>query len=177
MKLSQFNDYVQTLATIGAIAGLILVAYEIRQSTRIAVAESYRDGYVAINDLILSGLESGIAGPLIKAETQPDALTPEEKMAISLWLEANYRTIANEYSQIEVLAVDAQEEYRAFDQYVERVAPRIFASAWSRAWFYQEASIQEPRAAEGVRRALEKSPLISTTDLFKQIDEAAATTE
>jgi hypothetical protein len=177
MKVSQFNDFVQMLATIGAIAGLVLVAYEIRQSTLTAVAESHRESHVLANDLILSTIDSGIAGPLMKAETQPDALTLKEKMAISLWLEANYRIIASEYDQIEILGVDVQNEYRKYDEYLEKTVPRIFSSAWSRAWFDQEASVQSPRAEEGVRRALEKSPLKSRTDLIKQIDEVAATIE
>ncbi len=39
MKLSQFNDYLQTLATLGAVLGLLLVGYEVRQSNRIASSD------------------------------------------------------------------------------------------------------------------------------------------
>ncbi|WOJ93804.1 hypothetical protein R0135_01225 [Congregibacter variabilis] len=177
MKLSQLNDYVQTLATIGAIAGLLLVAYEIRQSTRIALAESYRDGNLNSVNMLLIGLESGISGPLIKAETQPEALTPEEKMAVSVWLKSHLRAFANEYSQIDALGVNLEEERRLYDQHVERAVPVIFSSAWSRAWFYQEGASMVPRVSEVVGRVLEKHPPKNRTDVFKQIDEMATTIE
>lgn len=173
MKVSQLNDYIQTLATIGAIAGLLLVAYEIRQSTRIALAESYRDGTISVVDLLSSGLESGISGSIIRAEIEPEALTPAEKMNLDLWFRANVTHFHNEYEQIAALGVDVEEELRSYDKVVEMIAPRMFSSAWSRAWFYEKESTMSPKAAETIRRAFEKTPLKRNIDAFKRIDEKA----
>ena len=40
MKFSAINEYLQTFATLGAIVGLLTVAYEIQQSNRVAVSEN-----------------------------------------------------------------------------------------------------------------------------------------
>ena len=42
MKLSDINEYIQTLAALGAIVALIAVAYEIRQSRDIAIADMFQ---------------------------------------------------------------------------------------------------------------------------------------
>lgn len=175
MTLSKLNDYIQTLATIGAIAGLLLVAYEIRQSTRIALAESYRDGSLAFADMLLSGLESGISGPIATAATHPETLTLEQKVEINFWLRTHVVIIDNEYSQILALGVDVEKELRAYDKVVEKIAQELFSSAWARAWFYEEESRLPPQTASAIRRALEKTPLNRRIDNFKRIDERAAT--
>ncbi len=177
MKISQLNDYIQTLATVGAIAGLLLVAYEIRQSTRIALAESIRDGQTVAINVSLSGLESGISGAIIKAETHPEALTPEEMTDLSLWLKANIQAFQMEYTQINVLGVDVEEELSGYDKYMERSALKLFGSAWSRAWFYEEQSSLPPWIAERILRAIERSPLNGRTEGFKRMDEIAPTIE
>ena len=56
LKLSKLNDYLQTIATVGAVVGLLAVVYEVRQSTRIAVATldfEVSNNLSQINELLL----------------------------------------------------------------------------------------------------------------------------
>ena len=60
MKLSNFNEYLQTTAAIGAIIALLAVGYEIRQSNRIALSEqelSWVGHIIALNDQMIQNAE------------------------------------------------------------------------------------------------------------------------
>ena len=97
MKLPQLNEYLQTLATIGAIAGLVLVAYEVRQSNNFAISEAVSRNYSNGLSRQLSLLDAQIAETLEKAMTrQASELTLTEKID----LKNRYRRRLKEITEI-----------------------------------------------------------------------------
>jgi len=47
MQSSKLNSYLQVLASVGVLIGLLVVAYELRQNTAIAAAEHSRELHLA----------------------------------------------------------------------------------------------------------------------------------
>jgi hypothetical protein len=177
MKLSQINDYIQTLATIGAIAGLVLVAYEIRQSSRIAVAESVSTSLIAQSEGIMASIDSGVTGTLMKSITNPEDLTMKEKMDLNFYLGGMMLRIGNEYTQILTLGVDVEESLNYYYQTLESYASSYFPGRWARAWFHETKNNMDSQLAAAITRGLEKTHPNSELEIYKRIDERAAAME
>ena len=78
MKISEANEYLQTLAAIGAIVALFAVGYEIRQSNMIALRETLSTNWTNAQTFEQTNMESGIAKARAKAMVDANKLTLED---------------------------------------------------------------------------------------------------
>jgi hypothetical protein len=176
MRLSKLNDYIQTLATIGAIAGLILVAFEIRQSSRIAMAQSISTSLIAQSEGIMASIDTEVTATLVKSITNPEDLTTTEKMNLSFYFGGLALRVNNEYAQIVALDIEVEDSLKSFEEMLEGAASGFFPGRWARAWFHENKMFWPPQAAAAIERGLKKTDPNSQLETFERIDERAAAT-
>ena len=99
MNLQKLNDWLQLGAALGVIAGLGLVAYELRQQHQLVRAELASDTFSAFQDVGRSLQSEPVAAAYAKSIMAPDTLTPEEQVIVEgLYLEMmNVFLIRQEY--------------------------------------------------------------------------------
>ena len=78
MRDMKLNDWMNLVAAFGVLAGLILVAIELKQTNDIAQAETIRALWYEDNDLDKFGLANGMLPLARKADEQPLELTDDE---------------------------------------------------------------------------------------------------
>ncbi|MEH6587915.1 MAG: hypothetical protein V7720_15250 [Halioglobus sp.] len=173
MRLSDFNEYIQTMAALGAIIALIAVGYEIRQSNRIASQQAVSATWTNWIDTTVAEIESGISTTLAKSMTNPDDLALEEKIDLNSFLQAFVYKYHHDY---EVLYMDDNPVLVA--RILEEVvmdAPIIFGSRFSRAWLQENRSWMVPEIIEAIDRSLKDIPVGSDLEYYRRIDTLAAT--
>jgi hypothetical protein len=94
MRKLNWIDGLETFTSVGILAGLILVAYEIRQNNDFAEADAVRALTVGWQQIERSTYESDIASIRIRSIEDPKNLTSAEILKMSAWL----ATIVNQYS-------------------------------------------------------------------------------
>ena len=86
MRKSRWIDGLQFVASVGVLAGLSLVAYEIRQNNHLAEADAVRAMLVGWQQIAISEYETDIANIYNKSIEDPENLTPAEIGKMSAWL-------------------------------------------------------------------------------------------
>ena len=79
MKLADLNEYIQTLAGLGALVALMAVGWEIREGNRIASQQAASVSWIQWIEVQSSDLESGIARVTAKAALSPEELTLQDQ--------------------------------------------------------------------------------------------------
>ncbi len=99
MNTQKLNDWLQLGAALGVIAGLGLVAYELRQQHQLVRAELASDTFSAFEDVGRSLQSEPVAAAYAKSIMAPETLTPEEQVIVEgLYLETmNVFLIRQEY--------------------------------------------------------------------------------
>ena len=128
MKL---HDWLNLTAAFGVLAGLILVAMEIRQSNDLANAESLRELWVHDNQIDMFAFENGVLPLIEKSINDPLGLTDEEIIKLDVYLSmemqhqimvANMRDQFGEFSTLELQSKSIVED--------------VLSGPFSRGWFY-----------------------------------------
>jgi len=88
MQTSKLNDRLQLLASVGVLAGLLLVAYEIRRNNTLAEAESIRMMTEGWDRVFISQYETDISELITKSREEPDNLTVTEIERLDGWMSA-----------------------------------------------------------------------------------------
>lgn len=180
MKLSNLNDYLQTLATMGAIVGLLLVGYEVRQSNSIARSQNASASWTNWLDTANSRIDSGIAKTLAKSMTRPEDLSLEEKIDLGFYFESWIYQYEHDLSSIYVLSEGGayfQAQLESVQQEVMTEASKTFGSRFSRAWLELNSNWITPGFMELLRAAIDDVPISSGLAYWQSIDELAATME
>ena len=90
MQTLKLNEWLNLVASVGVILGLLLVAYEVRQTNRLAEAETARVMFESWTTFLVSEYETDIAVLKAKAEREPENLTDEELFKLDSWAGALY---------------------------------------------------------------------------------------
>jgi hypothetical protein len=93
MQTSKLNDRLQILASVAVLAGILLVAYEIRRNNTLAEAESIRMMLEGWDRVFISHYETDISELITKSRKEPKNLTISEIERLDGWLSA----ISNQY--------------------------------------------------------------------------------
>jgi hypothetical protein len=174
MKFAQINDYLQTLATFGAIIGLLIVAYEVRETHSISVREMASANWTNVLDRRLSLLDSGVSATLEKSMMNPDELTLREKTDLNFYFESF--VVQWSHTLATVWARDWREETAILDLQVllSRQAPGVFGSKYARAWLQVNKTNILPMVYDPIDRGLRDAPLGSDRDYYERIDALTA---
>jgi len=164
------NDGLQFFAAVGVLAGLILVAYEIRQNNDLAEANAVHAMLVGWQQIAMSEYETDIANLYIKSITEPENLTPAEMGKMSAWL----TVVMNQYMLTFAMygyglgyssgGVDynPEDEFKkSFDYY--------FGSRFGRAWYLENRDWIDLQIVEIVDREMETRPVGSDVSYFERI--------
>ncbi len=158
MNTKKLNEWLQIVASLGVLVGLLIVAYEVRQTTYVAKAEHTRAAYSMWIDLSGIELEADLDRAIITAIENPEQLTSRDKFKISSWLTAvvsvyDYSALASDLSDYSPLAVIQEEDAQLY-----------FASEYARLWFESNKRWITPPTAEVISRVIEKTPVPTTWD-------------
>ena len=177
MKFLAINEYLQTLATLGAIVGLIAVAYEIQQSNRIAGSETAAANWSQWISSNIGLIDSDIAEIRAKAMTNPEELTRAEKIDLDMYLESWVSLYEHNTGATYLLGVEGEEDWSDLYSEAAEEAPDVFGSSWSRAWLAENKDWITPQIFEAIERGLEGVPVGSDLDYYNRIDALAETIE
>ncbi len=181
MKLSDLNEYVQTLAGLGAIVALLAIGYEIRESNRIATQNAVSTNWSNWIEYSASHMESNISETVARLMTDPDELTLEDKIDIDAYLSKfiyayHHDYLVSLYETGEVYETGEKLSDIILQELVEDV-PKIFGSRFSRAWFEENKNWMEPNIAALIEQTIERTPIGSDLDCYGRIDTMAAAIE
>jgi hypothetical protein len=178
MKFAQINDYLQTLATVGAIAGLILVAYEVRQSNNFAISEAASWNCSNGLNRQLGLLDAEVAETLAKAMTkQASELILTEKIVLNLYLWSWVIDWEHKINRVLLLGIDVHEGIAGLQKIAADAAPFTFGTAFARAWLEVNRDAIEPDLLNAIDQGLENAPLRASRDYYQRIDDIAASLE
>jgi hypothetical protein len=178
MKLSDLNEYVQTVAALGAIVALLTVGFEIRESNRIATQSAISTNWSNWIEYSANELETGISNTLAKSMTTPEELTLNEKIDMDAYLSKFIYAYHHDYlvSLYETGEVHETGEELSIIilQELAGDVPKMFGSRFSRAWFEENKSWMEPSIAAVIEQTIEHTPIGSDLDYYNRIDTMAA---
>ena len=177
MKFSAINEYLQTFATLGAIVGLLTVAYEIQQSNRVAESEAIAEVWSQWISTSTALIESDIAVTRAKAMTSPEELTLVEKIDLDLYLQNWIYRYSHNLESITFLDINSEDAKTALLEEITEEVSSVFGSAWSRAWLVENKYWIGPRIFEAIERGLEGVPVGSDLEYYNRIDALAVTIE
>ena len=154
MRGTRINEWLQVLASVGVLVGLLLVAYEIRESNRVATSESVRgieDCFIIVS---VSEYETNISELIVKSVEKPGQLLASEKLRLNAYL-STVIGCYNRWQNMHRLGVsgwDGLDDLRG-------VAHLYFGSAFGRAWFEENKSWIKPDMVKVIETELATTPV------------------
>ena len=146
MSMKKLNDWLQLAAAAGVLAGLLLVAYELRQQHELARAQMGSETFAAQQELLNSLRDVATARAFAKANESPESLTVEEQVILhSLYLETVTVTVGRHGYMIARGVFDPSLGLPA------RTAGRIlFSSDYGRQWWDLERDRFLPQMRDAI---------------------------
>jgi len=152
---SKLSDWLQIAGFTGVIAGLFMVAFEVRQANHIAKAEAVRSMYEGFDTALVSGISTDIYELYVRAWTNPDDLSIAESMKLADWLTLSLQQYDKQLSmqKLGLMPFDAINSLMTgFDFY--------FGNQFSRDWYGGAKNWMEPELREAIDRELKVRPLL-----------------
>lgn len=181
MKLSDLNEYVQTIAGLGAIVALLVVGYEIRESNRIATQNVISINWSNWIEYSANHLEADVSEIVARLMTDPDELTLEDKIDIDAYLSKFIYAYHHDYIVSLYETGEAHETGEELSNIIlQELAidvPKMFGSRFSRAWFEENKNWMEPNIAALIDQTIALTPIGSDLDYYGRIDAMAAAIE
>ena len=146
--LQDLGNLGEFLGAMGVIVSLVYLAKQMQQNTTSVRAASFNS--MVQNSLRLlehAFIDSEFASFLHKAEADPAALSPEEKVRWDAYMTAVYRHFGNLVYQHRVGALD-QEMWKAYERTLKK---RLREPSWG-AWFQEHKEIFSKSLVEHVER-------------------------
>ncbi len=167
MDADRVNKWMSRGASIGVLAGIILLAYEINQATlttRAEIINSYQDRWVTLD---LSWQDREIAATWAKALEDPNELTLTEMIQLNGFMWAYFDHIATISDLWDLGILDdltrTPEEIISVNTYI------FFGNKFSQAWLEENRENIGPRTMEMVDQVLSKVPVDETLDSYTRI--------
>ena len=154
MQESRHNDRLQIIAAVGVIVGLLFVAFEIRESNRIAKGESIRSIQDAFLSIYQEQYTSDIHDLFVKSIEDPENLTPAEILKLDSYL----ATIIEVYQRWWRMNDLGLSDFDGLDD-LSRQVDYYFSSQFGRAWFDQNRSWMRPATEETIDQKLSELPI------------------
>jgi hypothetical protein len=162
MQKPNWMDRLETFTSVSILAGLILVAYEIRQNNDFAEAEAVRALTVGWQQIDRSMYETDIAGIRIKSIEDPENLTSAEILKMSAWLSLIANQYSLEFSMDERnLGYDYGDVPNGTEESLVGGFDYYFGSRFAQSWYLENRSWIESRIVEIMDREYEARPIQS----------------
>ena len=148
MQTSKLNEWLQVAASVGVIIGLLVVAYEVRQSNLYAEAEAARSNFAGWEEISISEYETDIGVIYVKSLEDPNSLSTAEMFKLNAWLTA----VMNQYNRALLLS-DLGLSADQIDD-LTRWSNFYFGSSFSKVWLEENATWIDPRNVAAIERGL-----------------------
>ena len=164
MDGDRINKWLSLVANVGVLCGLILVAYEIRQSTQQATGESIIELQGAYREILISDYETDIAEHLVKSYSNPDELTDTEIVQLSSYLSTiiGWHHMYFDLHELGVTRYDATADLIEDSDY-------YFTGPFGRAWYAENRFWMEPSVVAVLDHELEVRPVRATPPYTEEI--------
>lgn len=130
MKTQDLNDWLQLVAAVAVIGGLILVAAELRQNQDLARAQLNSDSLAALEQMALSRQNEPLARALAKSYETPEEVTVYEALIIDGYYRQLFDMLVRENAFVQRGIYDDQRQILA-----RIVAGNILSSEFGRIWW------------------------------------------
>jgi len=167
INISKLNDWLQLIATVGVILGIVFVAEELRQNNQLTRAQSVRDLYMEWQNIYRFEHDNDIDSLICKSAEQGEALTDRE-----------IRRLDNHFNMImgaQLAQVSMQQRfglaYYAIDE-ARSYAEDYYSSPFGRAWFYENqgfAGYEGSEYLDALNRAVESIEVQSEGEYLKRL--------
>ena len=170
MRKSRWFDGLQLFALLGVLTGLILVAYEIRQNSDLAEAESVHAMIVGWQQIAYSEYATDIVIIHVKSVEDPENLTAAEIGKLSAWL----TVIINQY----MITFSMHERNLGYNYGDMENGPEMdlvasfeyhFGSRFARAWYMENRYWINSQIVEILDREMEAQPAQSSVSYSERI--------
>ena len=172
MRTSRVNDWLQLLASMGVLAGLSLVAYELHQDNVLARAEAVRAVDAGWETISISEYESDIGEIRAKSLAEPENLTLAEIFKLNGYL------IAMQTQYDRLLEMDDAGLWIDSGDLVDDPAYQIadafniyLDNRFGRIWYIENRSWMDPVIVEIWDREMQRSANEKSSDLTERIME------
>jgi len=153
MQDSKIGEWLQIIASLGVFVGLLLVAYEIRETNRVALSEGSRAVSEAFGELTRSEYETDIYDLLVKSNENPEELSFADMMKLNSYFTAIVGA-HNQWEGAYDLGTSRQDALEGLKGSVNF----YFGSKFGRAWFNENKDWISPEIANVISIELEASP-------------------
>ena len=134
MKLSEINEYAQTIAGIVAIAGIVFVGVQIQQSNQFAEADFIAGFYDTQQSAVFNALDANMYATVAKSIEAPTNLTVEELLELDAYYNEKIAIIDKAFNVASVLGLLTDQRLETQLKEVTRTAKGEFPGAFGRAW-------------------------------------------
>lgn len=165
MKLSEINEYAQTVATIFAIAGIVFVGIQVQQSNRFADADFIAEFYDTQLTMINAAIDSDIYATVAKSIEAPTQLSLEELFELNAYFLAKLTQMSKILDAGAALGILTEKERDYQLNNFKLAAKDIFPGEFARTWVTNESRFLTPDSP--IRAALLEGlndPTIETLD-------------
>jgi len=170
MRKRNWIDGLETFTSVSILAGLILVAYEIRQNNDFAEADAVRALTVGWQQIDMSMYETDIASIRIKSIEDPQNLTSAEILKMSSWLSVIANQYSLEFSMDERnLGYDYGDVPNGTEQSIVGGFDYYFGNRFARSWYLEKQFWMEPRIVEIMDRKYAARPIQSDASYAERI--------
>ena len=148
------------IATIGVLAGLVLVAYELRQNNEIAEAESFRTMWEMVGEMSRLRIETDIMTLYRTSIENPSSLSDDDVYRLSAYLSLGL--------EIQVLKAVMRDSYGLYPVSVESqaldISGTLLYGPFGRAWWENNENWVEgyhPALARAISEHLSQVPVLT----------------
>ena len=153
MDSSKLNDWLQITAAVGVIIGLVLVAYELRQSNRIAWEQASADALERWDIVAEFEFKSETADLLLRAHTGEE-LSRADTIKLNAYYDVALNTILHEYRLYKTQTLDLPQGFES--AYNGLIQFYLGSQHGRRRWELMKTEWQ-PEFVDVVDRALESN--------------------
>lgn len=136
MKLSDINEYIQTLAALGAIAALLAVGYEIRQNNNLAKMQALAERRSMAQQAEMEYYDPEITKVWVKSIMEPESMTLPEIRAMDAYLYV-FLLQAGHIWSLEEAGLMSKEESR---EWILDGVDFYFGNTFAQTWWETRAS-------------------------------------
>jgi len=165
VNMERTKQWLDLVASTAVVAGLVLVAYEVRQANTLAKAQTENAIYEGWEILSMAEIQSGINAVYARSIEDPASLSDADVLDIHSWLVA----VISLYQRNGRLFY----QYRlATDPDYDTVGPGYFNGEIARAWFVANESwirATTPELADAIKAYIESTPLSSAKESLNNL--------